>query len=380
MTQNASSIIEAINRTNTQFMEAVGRRDADGMAGGVHFDPKTDTIVRVQARKLRAKLEDYYAANRGPIRIRLVPGRYQPEFAHAREPAHEVTLAVLSFSGWMSGNAAAGPLTDSFTEELIYAVSRTPAIHVAATTSSFATRRLEGDARQIGRRLGVRHLVSGSIRWESGTVTVLAELADAETGFQEWSGRWDRPEDAVFQLPEGIALELALALGCEPRPVGLQAPDPAAHELFLRGRHYWTQRTEHGFRRALEHFRQALDIDPGMSRAWAALSETYLLLAMHGIEPPGDMLEKAKAAAERGLEFDADSAACHGALGAVSLLLDHDAPKAELEWRKAVALDPALIYHGLRDRDRTAHLIQEAEQDQDPWAFLRRVDPLWRAD
>ena len=315
---------------------------------GTDFDPKVDSIVRVQARRLRQKLSAYYAevADHPRLRISLQPGSYIPSFDEVTTTPRPgaFAIAVLPFAAIGSAPGDVAYLSDGFTDELIHAISRIPQTRVVARTSSFAGREAGHDARDSGRRLGVRRVITGSLRWNEGSVTVLAQLVDVESGLQEWSERWDQPEQLLFTLPAEIARAVASALHRGTSPTLAPIDHPEALQLFLRGRYYWNQRTEQGFRRAVEYYQQALDLDPAMSRIWAALSETYLLLAMHGLEPPRDVLPKAKVAAERGLLFDPRSAACHAAHGAALLFLDRDVSRSETAWRAALDLDPLYVH------------------------------------
>jgi serine/threonine-protein kinase len=346
---------------------------------GTDFDPKADSIVRVQARKLRQKLDAYYAEKpvSAGIRISMQPGSYVPSFKTAPIPAipDGCTVAVMPFTSLGTGPGDAAYLADSFTDELIHAISRIQDTRVVARTSSFAARDSGQNARDVGRRLGVRSILTGSLRWSVGNVTVLAQLVDVESGLQEWSERREVPEQSLFTLPGDIARAIACVLHHEPVPVVQSVEDPAAFQLFLRGRHYWNQRTDQGFGRAVDFYRQALDIDPGMSRAWAALSETYFLLAMHGLEAPAEALPKSKAAAERGLLFDPYSAACHAAHATALYFFDQDATAAEAAWRTALSRDPnyanawhvfAFFLSSRRRSDEAVNAIRAAE----------RIDPL----
>lgn len=326
----------------TLGMDVFGRGEA--------FDPKIDSIVRVQARKLRARLKEYYAGEglQEQIRIEYHKGSYVPRFIISGQASHpDPSLAVLPFNN-LGADKEGDYLSDGLTEELILALSRIPGLRVVARTSTFALRGKSEDVREVAQRLRVRYIVAGSVRQAGGRLRVSAELVEAESGFQIWSERWERALGDVFRIQDELSSAIAGALRTRLAPRPVSTDDVEAYQLFLKGRYYWYQRTEHGFHRALEHYEQALARDVGFARAWAALADTYFLMAMHGLEPPLPCFRKAQAAARRSLQLDSGSAETHAALGAVSLFLDQDPTSADSHWQQAFRLDPnyAFAWHG----------------------------------
>jgi serine/threonine-protein kinase len=125
--------------------------------------------------------------------------------------------------------------------------------------------------------------------------------------------------------------------------------DREAYVLFLKGRHCWNQRTEHGFQRAIEYYEEALARDPRFARAWSALADTYYLMAAHHLEPPEACMRKARHAAVTALSIDPRLAAAHAAIAMVLLAFDRNPKEAEREWKRALEIDPnyALAWHGV---------------------------------
>ena len=137
---------------------------------GEAFDPKIDSIVRVQARKLRARLKEYYAGEglQDQIRIEYHKGSYVPRFIIAGPVSHpDPSLAVLPFNN-LGADKEGDYLSDGLTEELILALSRIPGLRVVARTSTFALRGKSEDVREVAQRLRVRHIVAGSVRQAGG--------------------------------------------------------------------------------------------------------------------------------------------------------------------------------------------------------------------
>jgi DNA-binding SARP family transcriptional activator/Tfp pilus assembly protein PilF len=115
--------------------------------------------------------------------------------------------------------------------------------------------------------------------------------------------------------------------------------DPAAHELYLRGRNAWNERSRQGLERAVVYFRQAVDRDPTYAEAYAGLADAYVILGYLGFGPADAMFPKGKAAALRALELDSTLAAAFAPLGQ-ALTWERDWPGAEMAFRRAIELDP----------------------------------------
>ena len=162
------------------------------------FDPAEDSIVRVQARKLRKRLELYYATEgtRDAVRIVYVPGSYIPRFsapAEARGPKQapppRIAVAVLPFLN-LSPDLESAYFCDGLTEELVYVLSKNPALRVVARASSFQFKGSAQDVRIIGRKLGAQYLVDGTVRRSGGEVRVTVGLVSVSDGCQIWAERY----------------------------------------------------------------------------------------------------------------------------------------------------------------------------------------------
>src|SRR5437867_1078122 len=179
---------------------------------GREFDTGADPIVRVQARRLRSKLAQYYQAEGRdePIRIEYPVGSYSPVFLQQTpraqlagppiqvRPGTALTLlvAVLPFTG--VGAEDSDAFSEGLTDELIHALSSWDGIRVVARSSCFQFKGRSEDVRRIGESLGVSALVSGSVRMEGPRVRVLAQLIDAETGVNLRSAAYDRELDSIL--------------------------------------------------------------------------------------------------------------------------------------------------------------------------------------
>jgi TolB-like protein len=191
------------------------------------FDPGADPIVRVQARRLRAKLERYYQ-NEGSgeaIRIEYPLGGYSPVFKRrtapgptqavvsavsARENAAGKRIAVLPFAD--VGPEDSQTFCDGLTDELSHALSSWPELQVVARASCFQFKGKSEDVRRIGEWLGVCALVSGSVRKEGARLRILAQLIDTETGVNLWSAGYVWELAGVLETQKGISRQLTNAL------------------------------------------------------------------------------------------------------------------------------------------------------------------------
>ena len=256
------------------------------------------------------------------------------------------SVAVLPFAD-MSQEKDQDYFCEGVAEEIITSLAQLRTLHVASRISSFQFKGAPLDSREIGRRLGVRHLLEGSVRKAAGRLRVTIELTDVEAGYCLWSGRYDREMKDVFAIQEEIAKQVVQAFELTPstsRRAGLARPstgDVEAYEFYLKGRMYFYQYNRRGAEFARQMFAKAIELDPGYALAHAGLADCSTFLFMHVIGRE-EMREAALAAARRAVELGPEMAGTHVALGlALSLTQDHDA--AEREFDRALELDPRLF-------------------------------------
>ena len=253
-------------------------------------------------------------------------------------------MAVLPFRN-LSADPEAEYFSDGITEEIIGVLSHVAALHVAARTSCFAFKGKDADVRRIGRELGVRTVLEGSVRQSGRRIRIHAQLVDVVTGYQLWSERYDRELEDVFAVQDEIARSIAETL--EPRLTGGRAAelperttrDVEAYDLFLKGRHFWKPRR---MRQAIECFEAAVARDPKYSEAYTALAESYSVWGFYGGISSWEAYARARAAAERAQELTPDSAAVHLSLGVIEHYYGWDVAREERELRLALDRDPKL--------------------------------------
>jgi TolB-like protein/tetratricopeptide (TPR) repeat protein len=272
----------------------------------------------------------------------------KPWNAKVAPPA--LSVAVLPLVN-ESGDAKEQFFSDGISEDLITALSQFPGIKVIGRTSAFQFRDSKEDSRSIGAKLGVAHLLEGSVRRSGDVVRVSAELISTTDGSAQWSERYDRPYKDLFALQDEItravtgALRTKLLRGEHASAQSERPPGGSldAYNAFLQGQFYLPRGPEADIRKAIEFFTQATELDPryalawsGLSRAWEGFGEVFLEGA-----PAREAYTKARAAADRALSLSPELAAAHVARGRVLLNADFDWRGAEAEFRRATELAPS---------------------------------------
>lgn len=255
------------------------------------------------------------------------------------------SIAVLPFAN-ISNDTDNEYFCDGLAEELLNALSKIEALRVAARTSAFSFKGKEADVREIGQKLNVSAVLEGSVRKAGNRLRITAQLVNVVDGYQLWSERYDRQMEDVFDIQDEISLSIVGALrvkllGEEKEQVLKRYTENAeAHRLYLKGLYFTSRGTKEGAQKGIEHFQQAVELDPGYALAFAGLADAYCWLS-HLYAEPKAVLEKARAAARTALELDETLAEAHVALGLVKLWYDWEWPEVEREFRRAIELNPS---------------------------------------
>ena len=261
---------------------------------GSAFDPRLDSIVRVEASKLRARLSAYYkgAGARDAIVIEVPRGSYVPRFsAGTRENdvvGRKGSIAVLPLVN-LGPESDAEYLADGLTEEIIDRLGTITEMRVVARTSAFQFRGKVGDIQQIGRALNAEYLLEGSIRRSENRLRVNARLIEAATGYRVWSHAYDGTTEDIFGIQTKIADAIGAAFGGRRRPAaeGTAAGElgAEAYHLYLRGRFHRNQWTLGGLEKSIEYFERALALEPESAQILGALSEVQTMRPILGDIP-----------------------------------------------------------------------------------------------
>ena len=259
----------------------------------------------------------------------------------------EKSIAVLPFVN-MSSDPEQEFFSDGISEEIINTIVQLPNLRVSGRTSSFSFKGKNEDLRVIGKNLGVKNILEGSVRKFANKVRVTAQLIEVSTGFHLWSRKYDRELDDVFKIQDEIALEIADQLKLtfsegESMPKSReQTQSIAAYQLYYKGRSFYYQRGMALFE-ALKCFQSALEIDPNYALAASGLADTYIMLCFYGFLTPEKCWSGALPAAQKALKYGPNLGETHNTLAVIALLHDRNFEKAEKEFLHALELNPTHV-------------------------------------
>lgn len=219
-------------------------------------------------------------------------------------PVDPRSLAVMPFAN-LSPDPDNAYLAEGLAEELLNVLARIEGLRVVSRTSSFSFRDAGVGVREIGRRLGVAHIIDGSLRRQDDQIRITAQLVRADDDRQLWSGSFNRELTDIFSVQEEIAQAIADALadtlGVRTVRVHRATEDLEAYELYLRGRQLFAQRGDN-LPPARELLEQAVARDPRFAEAWSALAGTWYVMPSYFSEVSvAEANERAQAAAGRAL-------------------------------------------------------------------------------
>jgi len=303
-----------------------------------------EAVDAVVSRALMRDRNERYATIQEFARaLREAASGEEQSFARTSQPRERVpaSIAVLPFVN-ASGAAENDFLCDGISDELVHALGKVPALRVVARTSSFAFKGSTEDARTIGDKLKVRSLLEGTLRRSGDRLRITTQLVEVSSGFQLWSERFDRQVTDVFEVQDEITRSIVSSLKLElsPDAEATRATTPKAYECYLEARFHWNQRTESGVRRSLDLLDEAIALDPEYAPAHAAQASTLATLAIYGQQSPGDVMPKARRAADRALAISPSLAEALTARACVRAMYEWDWRGAEQDFLDALKFDP----------------------------------------
>jgi len=369
---------------------------------GDDFDPRDDTIVRVQARNLRARLDDYYEnpAAVDTIRFVLPKGAYALHFERIEIPAlvaaaspiqaspapaalfqvkamrrtavvaallvlisaaaflavrrspssrpvapGDTTLLVAPFAN-LSADKDNEYFAGGLTEELIDALANLPGLRVVARASSQRWKDKELDFSNL-RQLGIDHVVEGSVRKEGNKVRISVRLIDVSSARHLWSHEYDREiQDSIFterEIASAVAATLKLRLTPAMPAPSIRPPNPEAYDLYLKGVYSWKKFDEASAKKGVAYLERSLSLDPSFAPAYVALAGCYAVQGAYYRIPAVEGWAKDREMALRALQLDDTLAEAHTLLGGVYAWNDWNWERSELEYRRGVQLGPQSV-------------------------------------
>jgi adenylate cyclase len=242
----------------------------------------------------------------------------------------EPSLVVLPFEN-MSGDPEQEYFSDGITEDLTNEFARNPFLFVISRNSAFTYKGKRVKVEEVGRELGVRYVIEGSVRKAGDRVRITAQLIDATTGGHLWSERYDRELDDIFAVQSEIAQEILGAVGVEMAAAESQRvarktlQDLTAVEASWKGQTYLMQGTREGVAKARLLYERAIEIDPDYAPFYAWLGNTYMTEYASAWSRDPALLDRAEELARRSIDMDPSWPAGHVTLGWVALFRGNSA-------------------------------------------------------
>jgi TolB-like protein/Tfp pilus assembly protein PilF len=325
--------------------------------------------------ELAAWREARKTASPEPSRLRVTPIAWATAvlllfiiaswFYFRKRPESFTSVVVLPFID-LSPQHDQEYFSDGLTEEIIDALSRVPNLRVVARTSAFAFKGRANDIRAIGKQLAVSTVLEGSVRKSGDKLRITAQLNRVSDGTHLWSRTYDRQLRDVFAVQSEISQAIAGQLRAGEVPHRESTRNLEAWQLYQEGRYFFNQfQPPQSNQKAIERYEQAIQRDPNFALAYAGLADAYAYLAENFVIAPREVMPKAKAAAEKAVALDPNSAEAHTSLGAVKLDYDWDREAAEREFRKAMELNPGFGWarhwhgHALESQNRVEDALKE---------------------
>lgn len=323
------------------------------------YDPRIDSTVRVEARRLRRKLEEYYAGEgeADPVRINLPIGSYIPVFTESTggagrtpekkavgsifEKGSGAAVAIMPFRA-LTRAAEDDNFADGLADELAFALGRAPGLRIAARGITLQYKDKGYSPAQLATELKVDAVLHGTIRSDHETLRVTIEASDP-TGFVVWSDRFDAPNAERLRLQEAISSTILSRIRFDSSHMRAAKirPGPVALEnnaRIYRARQLLDQQTPTAIREALGLFRQVGQSAHDYARGHTGIADCYCDLFRLGLIEEKVALHEARSAAKRALEIDPDSVEAHAALATIASWLEWDRQAAVAGFEHALSL------------------------------------------
>jgi serine/threonine-protein kinase len=247
---------------------------------------------------------------------------------------------------------------------------------------------LEQDPVTAGREQRVDAVLEGNIQRSNERIRVTVRLMSVKDGSPLWAGQFDEKLTDLFAVQDSISEQVAgaLAVKLTGEERGLlrkrYTEDSEAYQLCLKGRYFWSQRTEEGLKKGIEYFQQAIALDPAYALAYSGLADSYTTLGYLSYLAPNDSFPRAKEAATKAVELDPTLAEPHTSLAYAKLYYDWDWEGAEREFKQAIALNPNYatghhwysVFLTAMERPDEARIEIKRAQELDPLSLIINTD------
>ena len=278
---------------------------------------------------------------------RYTAGRGTPRQSEAATASNlQKSIAVLPLVN-TSGDPSNEYFSDGLSEELIAVLAKIPDLKVIGRSSSFLFKGKSDDSKAIGEKLGVAHLIEGSVRKQGDRVRIVAELINAVDGRSLWSETYDRELKDVFAVQNEIATAVAdqmkvklLGQSARTEAVG-SSENPEAHNAVLQSDFYFQQQTADSVRKSISFLQEAVRLDPNYALAYAKLSQAWRqYAASFAIDDASKAYDEARQAADKAVSLAPDLVDVRMTVGLLAMNPGLDFPAAEKEFRQVLQSSP----------------------------------------
>lgn len=358
------------------------------------YDPRIDSTVRVEARRLRKKLEEHgrLYGQSDPIGIMIPTGTYVPVFVmksrggDAPDRGQDkgifqngpgAVIAILPIRP-VSRDAATQEFADVITDELIFAFGSEPGMSVLSRATTFTYRDKHPSIPDLAAELGVDAIVQGTVREHADIIRVTLEVSDPR-GLVVTSDRFEDSVDQRVDLPERVATTFVSrhrfdtsrlrARRLKPGPTAIQA-----HGQLYRARQLLDRQVPQSLRESLAIFEKIAEDTSDYARGHSGIADCYCDMFRIGMVDAATARSAARPAVERALEIDPESAEALTALGVVQAWLERDWPAAEASFNAAMSYG----YHSRTARVYGTFLAARGQEDEAERLFIeaRRIEPF----
>ena len=320
-------------------LEVFDRREA--------FDPRVDSIVRVEARRLRNKLEEYYRTEgrEDPVLVLLRKGSYIPFFEYRTNSTNGVTplqkrsLEILPFS-MVNPGPNAGPLAEEIQRRLTHVFIKEGCFQVVVKPQPMPEGAAENGTVDISPPSQCDYVVEGSLEFHDSLFHLIVQVLQPGEGSYVWSESTDgQSEDLVCVEELGKVLVHDLITSPNEGASVRRIQHKESRDLYLQGRYDWKLGTPDSVRNSISSFAKAVECDENYAAAWAALSEALLVSSMFGLLGANEAAGRMKDAAMKAISLNGQLPEAHVALGSVLSIYDWDWVAGEQELEKAIQLE-----------------------------------------
>lgn len=256
------------------------------------------------------------------------------------------TIAVLPFVN-MSADPENEYFSDGITEEILNALVKVEELQVTARTSSFMFKGKNDDIREIGKKLGVQHVLEGSVRKAGNRVRITSQLINTADGYHVWSETYSRNLKDIFEIQDEISSKIANTLreklsNKQKKDQLIVAPTENidAYNLYLKGIHNLWKWTPEGSKKGIEYFSEALKLEPNFVLPYSSMAFAFAMLGAMGQMDSKTAFKEAEFYANKALTLDNKSADAHISKSLVSIFKDWDLDTAKRHIEKAINLSP----------------------------------------